>query len=212
MRSRTIPGRARAGFAIAIGTLLTAAGNLAAQGLGLPLADTANPMPKGLSAVGAGIVAGEDVNLFGARGTVAVSDDLRLFLDAGWADVRDGDAGLGIQLGGVYTLAGKGAADLASRSAVYRVFADDYDVTGWNAMLLGSVRTPWVGSFLYAGLGFDLAYAEEDEPEGGHDDEFEINAAAGLGGVVSVSQRVSFFAEVSYVGDLFVAGGVCCQL
>ena len=71
------------------------------QALGLPLGDTANPMPAELCSAAAAVTLSRDYDFYGFRGAYAITDQCRVFGDLGAAEVDGGRTGPALEVGGL---------------------------------------------------------------------------------------------------------------
>ncbi len=178
------------------------------QMVGLPVMDTASPRDQGNLEVTPGVMLGRDMDFYGARATVSVIDDLRLFFDLGQVDLTDADSGYGAQGGALYSLARNDLVDLGIRGAVYYAGTDSPGLTGANGMLVFSDETLLDHLFLYGGAGLDVVYKSIDTSWGSSSSQTEINPAFSLGLSYQFSDSFSLFAEANYVDGLYAGIGL----
>ena len=133
-------------------------------------------------------------------------DEVRCFMDLGWADASGGDAP-SIQGGALYTPGLDLPVDLALRGAVYKLFTDGFAPWGGNLMLTGSVEVYYIGWFLYGGVGVNGMVYDEEKPWGGQDSKTEFDPAGALGALCAMNEKLSFFVEVSHVDQVAVSTG-----
>ncbi|MEI8139793.1 MAG: hypothetical protein WCI03_07990 [bacterium] len=179
-----------------------------AQMVGLPVMDTASPRDQGNLEITPGVMLGQDMDFYGARVTVAVVDDLRLFFDVGQVDLTEADSGYGAQGGALYSLSRNDLVDLGIRGAVYYMSSDLLGLTGANGMLVFSDETLLDHLFLYGGAGLDVVYKSIDTKWGASSSQSEINPAFSLGLSYQFNDSFSLFTEANYVDGLYAGVGL----
>ncbi len=190
-----------------------------AQMAGLPIADSAVPLEAEMKRVGAGFVIGDDFNMFGGRFSYGLADDISVFGDFGVVDPDSGDAGWGIQIGGLYgiptgnsplDLAARGTFGYASLDQKFRVFDPSTGTTTSQTFSI-DIITSNIGALvstdidmmtLYGYLGFNYSRISN----GGSDS--EIDPAVGGGALFHASERVSIYAELMHIDDIWLGFGL----
>ena len=184
------------------------AGLAPAQMVGLPLMDTATSRDAGSLEITPGVVCGNDMDFYGARATVTVVDDLRVFFDLGRVDINNGDANFGLQGGALYSLPQNDVVDLGVRGALYYVNTDFLALTGLNTMLVFSDELLLDNLYLYGGAGFDLGYKSVDTSWGASSSKTELNPALSLGLSYQFNESFALFTEADYVDGYYVGIGL----
>ena len=186
-----------------------------AQGYGLPLGDTANTLPKGLATGAADVTIGTRASLYGARVSYALADDIRIFTDFGGTNLKDSGGGTALQGGLLLAFEGEPPLDLAARVAFYQNIADHVDVSGANAMLVGSMQLFYVGFYVYGGAGVNVdkiqTTALDENDLLYNSDRTQFSGAFTAGALWSLTQHWSMYLEASAVGHPFVGAGTRCQ-
>jgi hypothetical protein len=182
-------------------------GTALGQGFGLPVADTAAPVPQGFLIGTAGFTFSDQTrDLYGIRLTYAATRDIRIFADVGTADSDPG-----IQVGGVYAIPADLRFDLAFRGTVYRGLTDDFDITGIGAMALASTPLRFVGTYVYGGLGLDLKMEDKKDPWNRADRDTTLDPVISVGALVYATEQVSVYLEASHVDEFFIGAGARYQ-
>lgn len=182
-----------------------------AQFAGLPIAGGATAPGAGAAGISAGLVMGDDFNLYGGRVSFAPMAGLALFGDAGVIDPDgDADAGLALQGGGLFSLPLDLPVDVGLRGTFGLAGFDMeggelsmWDITG------GVLASKTIEKLTpYAFLGLHHVDTTVDIDGGGEvsDDETDLAVAGGV--VFAVSEQLSFYAEIAHIDDVFVGGGV----
>jgi hypothetical protein len=190
---------------------------LAAQPIGLPVADLAEPGTEGYPGFVAGASAtlhggggdsewASDASTFGIRGVISVLDELRLFGDLTLLNNEEFNTDMGLQLGALSPIP-TDVADLALRATIYGTDGDKRNIVGGTFMVLWSTRTALEALAFYAGLGLDYKY-EERHTGTGTGESNEFNPLANLGTLITLGQGVSLYAEVMYDDQWSVNGGL----
>ncbi len=198
---------------VAAGLALTLAPwTVHAQGLGLPLGETAAPFETGQVRATGAITLGDDVDLYGARVAYATSPNLQIFGDAGIVDIDAFDSGLGLQGGLIYRIEMDAPIDLGLRGTGYTAFLDDLDhLFGFSAGVLVSVPVADAPLSLYGyvGLAHTRLKASFRHPVFGRVRFRDNNTepAITLGALFAVNDQFSLFGEFSHVDDPFVSIG-----
>lgn len=187
------------------------AGIAQAQMVGLPVMDTAAARDAGNLEITPGIMFGKDMDYYGARATVTVLDELRVFLDLGRVDIDDNDANFGLQGGALHTLESGDLADLGIRVAAYHVNTDYLGLTGMNGMLVFSDETIIDSLYCYGGAGLDLSYRSVDTSWGDSSSQVEINPAFSLGLAYQINGNFALFTEADFVDGFYFGAGLCIR-
>jgi hypothetical protein len=174
-----------------------------AQPVGLPLLDTADTREPGSLEATPGLAFGEDMNFYGVRGTITITDELRAFVDIGRLDTRKKGDNMALQIGALYSLPMCSYCDTAVRGALYYSNTDYMDISGGNLMLMCSDETLLDDLFAYAGLGVDVSQRKVYSS-----DHSEINPAVALGLTYRITDSFWLFTEADYIDDVFVAIGL----
>lgn len=188
---------------LTLGTILGLALPALAQPIGLPLFDTADTREPGNLEALPGFAFGEDMDFYGVRGTITVTDELRAFLDIGRLDTDKKGDNMALQAGGLYSLPMLDLCDTALRAALYYTKTDYLDVMGGNLMLMFSDETLLDDLFAYCGAGIDLAQRKVYSS-----DKLDINPAVAAGLTYRITDSFWLFAEADYIDDVFVATGL----
>lgn len=184
------------------------------QGLGLPIAEVAAPSDAGLSRATVGVVAGDDVSVYGARASYGLPNVIAtLFGDIGVVDFQGLDYGASIQIGGQCALNVAVPVDLALRGSLFTTIAGDVDIAGvaLTGLVSGQVIQIPILS-VYGGLGVAQTRWNADADITDWEDHDEINVTLTAGGIVKLSPTLSFYAEVSHVDDAFLGAGIRLEL
>ncbi len=193
---------------VVAGVCLGLAGLAQAQMVGLPVMDTATPRDQGNLELLPGIMVGQDMNFYGARTTVSVMDEFRVFLDLGQVDIQDGDANFAVQGGMLYTLMSNDFIDLGVRGAGYYANTDLLGLTGCNGMLVFSDESVVNNLYCYGGLGLDYVQKDIKTRWGSSSKQNEINPALALGLSYQFNERFTLFTEANYVDGLYAGIGL----
>jgi len=180
----------------------------------LQVAETAAPAKQGALRATAGLNLGSDTMYLGGRGAFSLLDGLMVFGDVGWVDVDGWDGGPSFQGGALFTLPLPAPVDIGIRGAIYKPFLDS-SVSIWGGTLGGVVSrdletvVPGLSVYGYLGLDFSTATWKARTPYGEIDvSDDEVNPALAIGAVFRCADKVSLYAEISYVDDPFIGGGV----
>jgi len=193
---------------VVVGMMLGLTGFSRAQMVGLPVMDTASPRDQGNLEVTPGVMFGHDMDFYGARATVSVLDDLRMFLDLGQVDITDGDSNFGVQGGALYLLEPNDFIDLGIRGTVYYANTNPSELTGADGMLVFSDETLLDHLYFYGGAGLDVVHKSIETKWGASSSRTEVNPAASLGLSFQFSENFSLFAEADYVDGLYAGCGL----
>lgn len=187
---------------LATGLLLGLGLSANAQVVGLPVMDTATTRDQGSLEATPGIVIGQDMNFYGARGTITVMDELRGFLDLGRLDIDGYGDSLAMQAGGLLNLPVCDVVDTAVRGAFYYSNTDRMDITGCNMMILCSDESVLDDLYLYGGAGLDLSKKKTFSSKS------EVNPIIALGLSYKISENIHLFLEGDYVDGFYGSFGV----
>ncbi len=195
--------------------------------LSLPIADDANNQ-AGMKRIGAGVTMESDIKLYGARLTYGATDGLALFGGVGLIDI--GIDGLStepyFQIGAQYRLpleddvpfdlalrAGFGMARFENTARAHGVRAKaEMDLWFINAGLLASTELDMVTVYGFAGVArggsktkrtVTTAIRRTSESESASVTE----PAIGGGLILPFDDRISIFAELMHIDDLFISFG-----
>jgi hypothetical protein len=175
-----------------------------AQGVGLPIMDTADSREQGNLEVTPGGWIGEDLSYYGARVSATALEEMRVFLDLGILSVKDAEDGFGGQVGALYSLPSDSVTALGLRGACYFADTEELDVLGGNLMLVFSDETLLDDLFLYGGAGADYGRKEGWYGKA----RSELNPIVALGLEYLLHANVSIFAEVTHTDTSFIGGGI----
>lgn len=193
---------------VVAGVFLGSAGLALAQMVGLPVMDTATPRDQGNLELLPGVVIGQDMDFYGARTTLSVLDECRVFLDVGQVDIEKGDANFGIQGGMLYTLMSNDFIDLGVRGAGYYANTDLLGLTGCNGMLVFSDETVLPQLFFHGGIGLDYVHKSIETRWGASSNQNELNPALSLGLSYQCNENFILFTEANYVDGLYAGIGL----
>jgi len=184
----------------------------------LQVAETAAPAKPGALCGTAGVNIGPDTIYLGGRGSFSLLDGLIVFGDVGWVDVDGWDGGPSFQGGGMFTLPLPAPVDIGIRGTIYKPFIDS-SVDLWGGTLGGVVSrdlesvVPGLSVYGYLGLDYGMASYSVHTHHGERDvSDNELNLALDLGAVFRCADKVSLYAELSYVDDPFIGAGVRVSL
>ncbi|MEI6168727.1 MAG: hypothetical protein WCS52_16220 [bacterium] len=203
MRTKTLA----LGWVVA-GLFLGSVGLASAQMVGLPVMDTATPRDQGNLELLPGVVVGQDMNFYGARTTLSVLDEFRIFVDVGQVDIREGDANFAVQGGMLYTLMSNDFIDLGVRGAGYSANTDLLGLTGCNGMVVFSDETVLTHLFCHGGIGLDYVHKSIETRWGASSKQNEINPALSLGLSYQFNENFTLFTEANYVDGLYAGIGL----
>ena len=190
-----------------------------AQMAGLPIAGSAVPLEAEMKRVSAGFVIGDDYNMFGGRFSYGLANDISVFGDFGMVDPDGGDAGWGIQIGGLYGIpvgnlpfdfAARGTFGYASLDQKFRVFDPSTETTR-SQTFSTDIITSNIGALastdvdmitLYGYLGFNYFRISN----GGSDS--EIDPAIGGGALFHATEQASIYLELMHIDDLWLGFGL----
>ncbi len=198
--------------------------------LGLPIADDGQSEP-GMMRVSGGVTLESDMNMYGARFTYGINEELAVFGGAGLFDPDGADSEPYFQLGATYGLNQffpDLPLDLAVRAAFGLVSFDEsgghggyswkaeLDIWTLNVGLLGSKQIEMVKVYGLAGFSyqkFSFDYTESGpwgrETYSGSDNETELAIAAGV--IYPLNDQVSFYGELAYIDEMFISLGARYQ-
>ena len=149
--------------------------------------------------------------VYGGRLEYGFRGGWKAFADAGLLDPEDADTGMGIQLGAQYSLDRPWEPyDLAIRgSAGWSSFSDDFglDFTWITLSLNALISKPMDAWTPYGVFGVRLL-REEEKLFGYTEDRWLVAPAIGIGTTYDLTRHFSLYGEVSYVGGVWVAGGL----
>ncbi|HAL92865.1 MAG TPA: hypothetical protein DCM68_07575 [Verrucomicrobia bacterium] len=179
---------------------------------GMPIAsDAATPDVGQLRGL-AGVVIGDDANIYGGRLSFAPVQGLTVFGDLGAIDfdAHGIDLGWAVQGGGLFTLPVKLPVDLALRGTLGMAMAegDGADIT-WttlNGGVLASKKIEMLTPYGFLGLNYGK-YEVEAKHGGGDYDDDETDLALGGGVLFSMNEQISFYGEIGHVDDVFFGVG-----
>jgi hypothetical protein len=191
---------------IAAGMTLMMPLTLRAQGIGLQVADSADPGEPGQLEITPGAVFGNDLWFAGVRESYTIVDELRVFLDLGAINADDSDLDFAVQAGALVCLpSGDYICDLALRATTYFANADDEDTFGGSLMLISSDETLLDNLYVYGGLGMDLRNRKEDTDSRSRT---EINPALSVGLLCHFTDSLAAYVEVSHADSGFLGMGI----
>lgn len=196
---------------MAILTVLMFAVPAMAQLIGLPIGGGAEA-PAGKLQAGAGLVVGDDFNMYGVRGIFAPVEGLAVFGDAGLLDPDGGDMGWAIQGGGLFVLPLGLPVDLGLRGAVgFGGFDVDEGVDAsvsiltLNGGVLASKKIEMLTPYAFAGLNYADTTVDVDGHGEHSDDETDLAVAAGVS--FALNEQISFYGEIAHIDDVFFGLG-----
>jgi len=193
----------------AMGVILGLSIRSGAQIVGLPVLDTADARDSHFQ-ITPGVAWGDEMNFTGARATIPLFDECRMFLDVGRLDVKGGNSNLGMQAGALYSFPMTDLCDTAVRGALYYANTDHMDITGGNLMMVFSGQTLMSDDlYAYSGFGLDTSIRKTQTRytrlSSSHTD---YNPAVALGLMFKVTEKIGLFVEGEYVDGFYGSGGV----
>ncbi len=182
------------------------------QMAGLPVANDAGTRVPDSKMVSAGLVMGDDLNLYGGRVNYAVSHQLSLFGDMGIVDPDGGDNGWAIQGGGLFCLPFDAPIDLAARGTMGYANLDqdidqssvDVNMLTVNASALGSMDVEMLT--LYGLLGLNYTRTEVSA-SGFSDTDTETDPVIGGGAIFALNKQISLYGEVIHIDEIWIGLG-----
>ena len=195
---------------IGFGLVMLLAVPAMAQFMGLPVAGGAGLRPAGAFQASGGLVLGDDFNMYGVRGEMAVRENLSFFADVGMLDPDAGDTGWAIQGGGLYRLP---LSDFPVDVGIRGVLGyGAYGSSGCDVTMLDLMAGVLVSKTIdrltpYAFVGFNYWKWELDVTDGGSDDGNETDPAIAGGVEFAVTEQVSVYGELAHIDDLFFGLG-----
>ena len=210
---------------LAFGTLLISSISAFAV-LTLPYADDATTY-QGEMVATAALTIESDINMYGARFSYGVLEDLSLFIGVGLADFDGADTEPYLQLGGKYTLAVDLPVDLAVRGAIGFVsfeesfsdgfFSEKYELDIWtlNIGLLASMPIDEaITVYGFGGISYQNIEAKGrfTETFGGRTfsesfsaSDTETELAIGAGALFTPVENIAVGAEIAIIDDAFLS-------
>lgn len=182
-----------------------------AQIVGLPIAGGAGLAKAGSINVSGGAVLGDDFNLYGIKGGVAVMENLSLFGDVGVLDPDQGDTGWALQGGGLFTLPLQNLpVDIGLRATLgYAGYdlKDEGDLT-FMSLNAGVLVSKTIKQFTpYAFLGINHVRAEADVKGFGKVKDNNTDPAFAGGVEFALTEQFSIYGEVAHIDDPFFGFG-----
>lgn len=222
---------------LVIGVFFCVAAQVLAQGLGLPLAGTAERAGQGQFGISAGIVSGDDVDLYGVRLLYAPLEGWSLFLDGGVFEPDYGDSDAIVQIGTEHSISTDLPVDLAFRAAAYMPIIDEYDyIFGLQGGLVVSkqiesverlsvygslgvlherwkydVEATYYETTYYIGPG-GIPYGTTYSSNAYTVEDDRTEAALILGCLYHLSDQLSLYLEYANIDDSFFGAGIRCDL
>ncbi len=181
----------------------------AQEGFTLPIFDAGAPEHRGSSRVAGGITVGEQTLSAGVRGSLWILDGFQVFAELDWMNWHRRGVGPNIQLGAMYTLPADIPADVATRFAVYKPFADeDRDMAGVTLCgVLGRDLEAFVpGVSVYGAAGFDWAWGTVELPDGRSRSADDFTPIVSVGAQYRISDELSVHCEAMLDDRIF--GGI----
>jgi opacity protein-like surface antigen len=177
-----------------------------AQGIGLQMADTADPGTAGQVEVVPGVTMGDDTSFYGLRASYSIYDELRAFMDMGLVDADRSEADMGGQVGALMRLPTTDfICDVGLRTAAYFANTDNLDALGLNAMVVFSGESLLDDLYLYSGVGVDWSHRKWAISR---DRSTEVNPSACIGLQYRLSNSLAVYAEYSHTDSGFLGGGI----
>lgn len=184
-----------------------------ARGFALQIGDVATALKRGVVRTGAGVMMGDSSDFYGVRATYGLKDSLNVFVDVGMVDPHQGfvditEPNLGLQVGAMYALpiGLRSSVDQAARVTVFGSFVEQIDLVGLTAAWVASYDVKGIlhDFSIYAGVGVDYLYWNQAL---GTESGYDADVLASAGTLYLLNKMFSVYAEVSYVGELFLGGG-----
>ncbi len=182
----------------------------AAAFLGQPIGDDAVGTP-GITTLTGSITLESDLSLFGVRAGYGVTDDLKLFVGAGLADLDGFSTDPYIQGGGILGLPVDLPVDLAIRGSLgmarFSRRSVDFDVVGLNGGVLASLPLD-LNFTVYGYGGLAFTYSKVSGGRGfGSSSDTDIDPAIAAGALFALDDAISFFGELAHIDELFISLG-----
>ena len=188
-----------------------------AQMAGLPVADGATPLGPSVMRASGGIVLGDNMNLYGGRFWMGITEEITAFGDAGILSPDRGDNGFGGQVGGLYALPLDVPFEVAARATLgygkmdQKVFGTSVDIsiTTIGAGVVGSTIIDAFTIYGYLGLNHTRSKVSYT---GGSSSDSDTDPALGAGVAYEINPQLSVYGEIMHIDDPWFGVGVRYQL